>query len=187
MERKPEMTLKQAVEKHRKWLEGYCILSRLMGWLLIVTGIGTLGYAAWILLTEETRVNEMFAAFPPDRISDMKFWMIVHEPFFPMILPGLLALLVAQLLRYLLDENTRPCWLLRHGEEVLYFTAVAFLINLIPTFRLLGENNRPLWGFILGGINPNLLLVSAELTILIGLAQALRRVLPMIEEAKSLV
>jgi hypothetical protein len=182
------MTLKQAVEKHRKWLEVYSVLSRLMGWLLVVAGIGNLGYLAWILIKDTAQSDAMFVGFSPDRIPSVKFWMIVHEPFFPMILPGLLALLVAQLLRYLLDETIRPGWFLRHGEKVLYFTAAVLLINFAPTLRTLGSGDGIIiLAYILGGIDPSILLVSAELAILIGLAQALRRVLPMIEEAKSLV
>jgi len=114
--------------------------------------------------------------------------LIVHHPFIPMILPGLLALLVAQLLRFLLDENTRPGWLLRHGEKILYFTAGVLLVNLIPAFLFQGEYKYiPLIGILWGRITPILLFVSVKIAILVGLAQALRRVLPMIEEAKSLV
>jgi hypothetical protein len=183
-----EMTLKQAVEKHRKWMEGYCTLARLMGWLLIVEGIGILGCWTWVLIKNPPRFTAMIAEMPPNALSVYKFKMIFHDPFIPMILPGLLALLVAQLLRYLLDENTRPGWLLRHGEKVMYFTAGVLLVNLIPAFLLQGEYKyMPLMGILFGRITPSLLFVSVKLAILVGLAQALRRVLPMIEEGKSLV
>ncbi len=186
------MNLKQAVEKNRRGLEIYCAISRLMGWLLMVGGLGSLVFTGWMLVMEEARVNSMLLPNPYCSVPEMKFIMLIRDPFLDLFLPGILALLVAQLLRFILDENALPGWLLRKGEAVLYFAAGIVFFSFMPPLWHLGvflSKGDYAAAFILsfGGMSPNVLLVGAKLTILIGLGQVLRRVLPMIEESKALV
>jgi hypothetical protein len=184
------MTLKQAVEKHRNWLRFYSNVARLIGWLLVVEGMTSLVYGQWILLTREelpfSSDNPLFT------LSEMKFRAFLVEPFTNMILPGIFALLVSQFFRFLLNNNPRPGWLLRKGELVLYIGTLVIALNSLFALRLFGLFFNQAGGnsfskfLILIVILPTVLPIVVELLILVGLAQALRRVIPIIQEFKSL-
>jgi hypothetical protein len=185
------MDLKQVVETNRGLLQLYSALSRLTGWLLIVWGCGLWGMGLWLAVT--TTKTEFVNPVTRESISllEVFFKGYILEPLSIAILPGLLALMVAQLLRFILAEKTRPGWLLRNGEKVLYLAIAIVLFNAIPAWHLGNilrvEDYVTTLALSLGGLSPHLLLAAARLMILIALAQALRRVMPMIEESKSII
>jgi len=184
------MDLRLMVKKNRNWLRFYSNVARVIGWLLIVEGIASLVYGQWILLTRgELPFISDNPFFTP---SVMKFRAFLVEPFTNMILPGIFALLVSQFLRFLLNGNSRPEWLLRKGELVLYLGTLIVALNDLYAFKvfdlisnLAGEDS--FFRFLtLIATFPSILMLATELLILIGLAQALRHVIPIIEESKSL-
>jgi hypothetical protein len=187
------MTLKQAVEQNRKWLKIYSILFRLIGWSLIVGGCGIAVFSGSLLEMEEARINSLptfLTNIPLLRSPETKFMLIIHNPFVGMFLPGVLVLLVTHLLDFLLDENLQAGKLLKNGQSTLQITAGFVLLDFSPAlWHLRNFQNGEGYSWVITSIfiGVSLLHVCAKLAILIGLAQALRRVLPMIEEAKSLV
>jgi len=179
------MNLKQSVENNRRYLETYCVLARVMGWALFISG-GVIFFINGLQLA--TQIDRMIGAGHLTKFNAT----LVTIPLQRMILPGLLTLLLAQLLHYVLGEKAEPGWFLNSGKTILYFAAITVLCDLIPLrwyFQDFWNGKDPALfrAFLFGGTYPNLLIVIAKLAVFIGLAQALRRVLPMIEEAKSLV
>ncbi|MFQ6036020.1 MAG: hypothetical protein ACE5NM_09280, partial [Sedimentisphaerales bacterium] len=104
------------------------------------------------------------------------------------VLPGLLALGVAQFIRYLSEKSYRPGWTLRCAEGILYLYAVLLVVHTVWSIFFAA---RPMFPEISYSAEPvtisHLLIVAAKATILIGLAQILARVMPVIEESKTLV
>ncbi len=187
------MNLKQTIEQNRRWLEIYSILFRLIGWSLIVGGYGIAVFSGSLLEMEEARINSLptfLTNIPFLRSPETKFMMIIHNPFYGMLLPGVLVLLVAHLLRFLLDENAQPGKFLRNGQSTLRIAAGFVLIDFSPTlWHLRNFQNGEDYSWVITAIfvGVSLLHVCAKLAILFGLGQVLRRVLPMIEESKALV
>jgi len=93
---------------------------------------------------------------------------------------GIIVLGVAQLIKYVSESEYQPGWLLRHGTGILYLFAVLMLVNSVIRYCFL----MPIES---SGIGMFLLPDVAKMLILIGLAEILKRVLPVIEESKTLV
>jgi hypothetical protein len=124
--------------------------------------------------------------------------LVVPSPFrvaIPMavvhgIFPGLMAMTIGQFIRYLLETDYQPGWMLRHGDKLLYLYAVLLVMNSVWV-RIqamgiregVGLDYSPLASLMLQG----LLGLICKVLILIGLGQILRRILPVIEESRTLV
>ena len=101
---------------------------------------------------------------------------------------GLVALLVAQLIRYMLEGENTPGHILRFGDKILYVYAAILigqstLIYYVLHLGLL-STLRP-GRFLL--VQPLIVPLAAKILILVGLGQIFRRILNVIEEAKTLV
>ena len=46
------------------------------------------------------------------------------------IFPGLMAMTIGQFIRYLLETDYQPGWMLRHGDKLLYLYAVGYEFRL---------------------------------------------------------
>jgi hypothetical protein len=114
-------------------------------------------------------------------------WANVPHGIFLFILLGLVARGMAQLLRYLHDPEYRPQWLLRHGEKLLYVYAGVYVVSVLLEFA---DYARPRWSE-----SPGWLALATALTalyalaaglVLAGLGQILRRIMPVIDEVRTL-
>lgn len=112
------------------------------------------------------------------------------------LVPGILALGVAQFLSCLVEQETRPGWLLRQGPHLLILAALVYLIQLVQMIWRIPEviRNAPSenMGFLEYGmpaiiITQGLIARLAPVIILFGLAEALRRMGPIVDESKSTV
>lgn len=106
------------------------------------------------------------------------------------IFPGLMAMTIGQFIRYLLETDYHPGWMLRHGDKLLYLYAVLLVMNFVwVKIQAMGIREgtgldySPLAALMLQG----LLGLICQVLILIGLGQILRRILPVIEESRTLV
>ncbi len=104
------------------------------------------------------------------------------------IATGLLSLGTAQLIRYLFDSKYQYGWLLRYGDKILYVFAFLVIWHAIAMVMLhFSTPDIPSSFLRLLGVLPTLLYSAAKLLALTGLAQFLKRIMPVISEYKTLV
>ncbi len=166
------------IEKNRKMLVLYYRVMRIGGWLLLsLASLAAAGHS-FALATRIGDGEEFYRYWH----HDVPWGTFTHG--LPM---SLLVLGMAQFIRYLLEPDRKPGWILRNADKLLYvYTAV-----LIGYWSWRGATdvithfNEP-YDFPL-----RLILLAAfilvELLLLLGLAEMLRRLLPMIEESRTLV
>jgi hypothetical protein len=112
-------------------------------------------------------------------------WMTAFQPYtrVPMVvLHGLLALVVGQFIAYLLAGEERPKWLLRNGDKIMYAYAVFLLVTMGRTLPLTVRGPAEV-GLGIFSVLPTVAIVLMW----IGLGVTLRRLLPIIQEYKTLV
>ncbi len=175
--------MNEFIEKNRRLLKFYCMATRIFGWVLICGG--TIWFLLFVLVT--LAVSDAAGSIGWPYTLD-NFVYSTSSYVFEFVLLGLIALVVAQLIRYLLESEYTPGYILRFGDKILYVYA-ALLISqntLIYYILHLGllSTLRP-GRFLL--IQPLIVPLAAKILILVGLGQILRRILNVIEEAKTLV
>ena len=105
-----------------------------------------------------------------------------------MLFPGLIAIIVAQLIAYIIADESKQPRLLQYGQFVLYAFAALVIGRAILLYCLWhgivfeGQNTA---GLLF--IQPLIVPVAAKVLILVALAHAFRRILTVIEESKTLV
>jgi hypothetical protein len=168
--------MNEFIEKNRRLLKIYCITARIVGWiLLVVPAVGSV----WTLLGStylRHEQNRIWLLAWPENIVNI--WIL-----------GFIALGIAAFIRYLFETECRPGWILRHSEGILYIGAVLIIVVVILKCVLLV---RTQWGgrhidSLIFGLLMSTVLCAAKVLILIGLGKILRRIMPVIEESKTLV
>jgi len=119
-------------------------------------------------------------------------WLTTFQPFtrIPIVaLRGLLALVVAEFISYLIVDEGKPKWLLRHADKIMYAYAVFLLVLTIRTdfFRPGGPGSASDLSSNLGLGVLGLLSTAAVALMWVGIGITLRKVLPIIRESKTLV
>ena len=111
-----------------------------------------------------------------------------QRSWFILMATGLISLGVAQFMRYLFDNKYRPGWTLRYGDKILYVFAV-FVVWRVVAMVILYFSRTDIADLAMWLLNviPMLLLNIAKILALLGLAQIMKRIMPMIEESKTLV
>jgi hypothetical protein len=168
--------MNQFIEKNKGLLRFYCIAARIIGW-------GTLILAGTGVIIQILVMNILFGDHTiPYRLS------VVKSVLFDGVLPSIIVLGIAQFIRYLLESEYKPGYILRHGDEILYLYAFLMFVGGVWQLLMVGM------GMISTGITRMLLPMLASLVltvpkilILIGLAQVVKRIMPVIEESKILV
>ena len=161
--------MNEFIEKNKGLLKFYCVAARIIGWVLLITAA-----------TSTVSILSGYSSFSIPYV--MPITNLIR------ILIGLVVLGVAQFIRYLCETEYKPGWILRHGEKILYLYAALRVIRITFLFfvdaKIMADSiyYSP-WGFLVDNVLP----VVASALILVGLAQILRRVMPIIEESKTLV
>ncbi len=166
--------MNEFIEKNRKLLLFYYRAMRIGGWLFLsIVFLDSVALASRI--GDWNEFNRYYQHEPP--------WGM-----FSNILPtGLLALGVAQLIRYLLECEYRPGWILRNADKLLYvYTAILIAYYCWAGVTEMISRFNELYDFPLRLIML-VIFILVKLLALVGLAQLLRRLLPMIEESRTLV
>jgi len=107
------------------------------------------------------------------------------------VLAGLLLLALAEFVRYVMEDQGEPRWILRHADKILYVYAV--LITVASARVLVQMWRRPTTAGSGSGFDnliPVVLIAIPAVAyplILVGLGITLRRILPIIRESKTLV
>lgn len=192
--------MNEFIEKNRRLLRIYCIAARIIGWaMLLLAGI----LIAYALLAGNfpNAIRDSYRPFQP--LNSNAYlpanWMGSLDSAFTwatrFLLTGLLALGIAQFIKYLSDSKYQPGCLLRCGEGILYFYAVLVVLEVIWRYFFC-----PVYTSQLGstaytrqfGADPLLflavlLVTGAKVLALVGLAQILWRVMRVVEESRTLV
>ncbi|MHC4499941.1 MAG: hypothetical protein ACYS9T_04400 [Planctomycetota bacterium] len=164
------------IEKNRQLLTSFCFVARIIAWVLLI--VPAVGFA--------------IAVLGPDRpySGNPAMLLALPEAVLNIALLGFITLAVAAFVRYLLlDTDCRPGWILRYAHAFLYTgagliitTAILKCLFLMNTVGRTGRIDTLIVALLTSAV-PN----AAKVLILIGLGKILQRILPMIEESKTLV
>ncbi|KKM78054.1 hypothetical protein LCGC14_1363850 [marine sediment metagenome] len=97
---------------------------------------------------------------------------------------GVIALGLGHLLAYAFGLSQRASWLLRHGDKGLYALAALHLSSylVITVIKFQADVWSQSWLLVILGLTP-----LARAFVLVALGLILRRVLPIVEESRTLV
>jgi hypothetical protein len=171
------------VEENRSLLRSYERAARVVGCALLCGGVvWVLIFAFWVLAAVDAAGDRQW----PGLARNVGYAACTYVLSF--LVPGCVALLIAEFTRYMLSAEGRPGLLLRHGDWILY-TCGAILAG--QTFlSLMG------WGIVgvrdpdeagLLFVGPVLVPLLAKVLVCVALGQVLGRVLPIIDESRTLV
>ena len=167
-------------EKNRRLLRFCCTNLRTIGLLLFV-----LGLIGGIALT----IFKIISKFGYWQIPENYKIVISLIPLsiFNVIFYGLAILLLVQFIRYLVEEDYKQGWILRNGDKLFYLYALYIILSVVITYATIFSSfpfssTRGIFMIIV-----SLLSITIRVIILISLGQILRRILPVIEESKTLV
>ena len=179
----------QFVEKHRRLLQAYCLIARILGWFLILGGV------FWFFAVVQGNIVEVPGI--DEQYIDLLLY-IAYSFAYDFVIPGFLAFAIAGLLDYLLRPKTRPPLILGMMDKLCYFYAFFLTMKFFVAIKAFGGD---IWF-----VNFKFLTVSemsesarivlvqpllgptlAKVLLLIGVGMILHRLLPVIEESKTLV
>lgn len=130
----------------------------------------------------------LFVGLPGgERFRSYMLYRLSEQLILGFALLGLVMLSLAQFVRYLYEHNYQPGWILRHADKALYLYGAGLIVSPIVyhCFQMTIQSDNP--------TDTLLFLMSAELPalarglIFIGMGLVLRRMVPIVEESKTLV
>ena len=180
----------QFIEKHRRLLQAYCLIARILGWLLMLGGI--LWFFAivgnvWLIIEEQNQIDFLL--------------YVISSLVYDFVIPGFLAFAIGGLLVYLLRPEIKPPIILGMTDKLCYIYAGFLIIKLLSTIGTIKSFGDSPWvvNFRYLAIpelseQARILLVQpvlgptlAKVLLLIGVGMILHRLLPVIEESKTLI
>lgn len=168
------------VEKNRKLLLFYYWVMRVGGWFLFgLSLLAVIGHS--VALSTRITDSQEFSRYWH---HDVPWGMFTY-----LIPAGILAIGISHLIWYLLETDRRPSWLLRNADKLLYaYTAIMLACY---SWMVVKELNTTItWDtnveFALR-IVMAVVFISIKILALVGVAQILKRLLPVIDESRTLV
>jgi hypothetical protein len=164
--------MSEFIENNRRLLQIYYLTALIIGWALIaVSPLGTI-----VAFSGNESLSENALAI---------LYILQGVTLNPLIL-GLLLLGTAQFIRCVSETEYKPGWILQNGSTVLYATAFIVLMSCAVNYLYL-VFSFPMNTFQILKFLTTFIPALAKVLILVGLGKILRRVLPVIEESKTLV
>jgi hypothetical protein len=168
--------MNEFIEQNKRLFKFYSSAAGFIGWSVLLTAI--------CIVVIELLSGGRFIGVKGFSMRINMVWGLV----FNFLLPVSLALLISQLIRYITEPEYHYGWILRYGDNILYVYAALVVLNSIWQhifyFVISHSDYGPselLYVFI------TVLLTLAKVLILVGFGQILKRIMPIIEEHKSLV
>ena len=162
--------------KKLKLLNGFCTAIACIGWTLIIGG--------WFwLIVFFIRTNSGAST----ELGEIQYLFYgISAVSFDFFFVGLGAIIVARLAKFIFEKGSSPTLMLRCGDKIFYLFAVlgilwAIFCHLIFAATIEDSATRFLYE------QPALLPTLGKAVILILLGQILKRILPVIQEYKTLV
>ena len=164
------------IEENKGLLRACYLAAIILGWFLLVLGcLATAGHSVALI----SRIGD-WGQFKKYYFYEVPWEAINGIPI------GLLALGIGQFIRYVYDDNYKQGWLLRNFGQLLYIYALIFgtltIFSTAMAFPHWGdwpERTMRLLVTVVWGVGKIMLLIAAALI--------LKRVMPIIEESKTLV
>ena len=171
--------MNEIIEKKRRLLHFCCDSLRSIGQVVLILGL--LSVCAIITFVLLSKFGNWHV---PKAFNKMIFAMPLAA--FNIIFIGIGILGLAQFIRYLIERNYKPGWILRHGEKILYLYALLTILSVVWVYTIAPSDFSP---DMYSGVSMILVVISTavRVLILVGLGQILRYLMPVIEESKSLV
>ncbi len=154
-----------------------CVLS-VMGWVVIVASavIGVLTYD-----------SVSYRGFPGELKESAAWAMVYAGRFVSPLMMGIAAIIAAQFIRYAFGELDDPPILLKYGDKILLLDALVGCVPSIGSILLNTMMHRGESYPLLISAGWSSLLIISRVALLVALAVALRKILPVIREVKGLV
>jgi len=169
--------MNEFIEKNRRLLHFYCEALRNIGSLILILGLAS-GCAMIILALVDWQHFKAFFDFEKPMILGP-----LH--FFKIFFIGIVILGLVQFIRYLVERNYKPGWILRHGDMIFYLYALLTILNDVWVYMT--NYHSPSLYTRVPVIFATVFSTTVKVLILVGLGQILRHLMPVIEESKTLV
>jgi len=163
--------MNEFIEKNRRLFVFYCVAARIIGWLFLIVPPMMVG------------VKFLSGTLTDSRHPSYSLFIHIQATLNIMLL-GLVALGIAQFIRYLCERQYQPAWILRNADKILYIYAVVLVVGAVLFFFF---RRHMTWSWLFWELLCSLLPATAKALILVGLSKILRRIMPVIEESKTLV
>ena len=161
------MAITVSGEANRRFLRMCRIGIRVVGWLVAAGGAAcTVMVCAGLAQPASGAVQMM--------------WLFAAAGMF---LLGIIALGLAQMIDLVLADSATPGWILRHGDKILYLYAATGLLAQLALYLVTAQMKGGVWL----PPSPETLFAAAKVLVIVGVGLVLRRVIPMVEESKTLV
>jgi hypothetical protein len=112
----------QFIEKHRRLLQAYCLIARILGWVLL------LGGAFWLIAV----AGKVETIAGGDQKQIDFFLYILSALVYDFVIPGFLAFAIGGLLDYLLRPMKKPPLILGMTDKLCYIYAVFLVFKILP-------------------------------------------------------
>ena len=171
------------VEVGKPLWRSYQLAAQVVGWVLLGGGVVWLLIFTFSILAVTDAAGEMrWPGLSRNVVYALLMFLLAFAG------PGLLALLLAQFIRYTSDAADRAGWMLRHGPWFLYGCALVLMVQAglnLAGWALPVATDPDKAGLLFLG--PSLVPLLAKVLICIGLGHVLGRILPVIDESRTLV
>ena len=172
--------MNEFIEKNRRLLHFYCETLRTIGSVILILGL--LGGCAMTIFKLVTKFGYWHAPKSYEMVISL---MPIGA--FNIIFYGLAILGLVQFIRYLVEEDYKPGWILRHGDMFFYLYALFIILSVVWVYTTIPGFLSPSSYIGVFKILMIVFSITVRVLILVGFGQILRRILPVIEESKTLV
>ena len=165
--------LNNAIEKNKRYLRFCSYVAQFSGLLLLLLGFISLVLMLW--------------NFYPTKYDVVLVCKYISPYIFRFIFPGLFLLGINQLIKYLIDINFKPNWILKFSDKIIYLYVALLVINFIFFSIYQKETIVANQHHFLATWIPSAIFTSVKALLWVGMAKVLRRIVPIIEESRTLV
>ena len=175
--------MNEFIEKNSLLLRTYCVVAKGVGWFFLLVGALFFAYAIPGIYT-------MNAGTAQQRKSIELSTYLAFTHAFDFVILGLLAFSISQLLVYIIRPEVKAGLMLRLADKLCYIYVVVLIFEAFiaatsffanPQLVEVSQFYRMLF------IAPLLSPLPAKIILLIGAGVIIRRLLPVIDESKTLV
>ena len=166
--------LNNAIEKNKRYLRFCSYVAQFSGLLLLFFGFIGIVWKLWDI-------------YQPGRGPNYDVTLVYRDIsllIFRFVFPGLFLLGINQLIKCLIDINFKPNWILKFSDKIIYLYVALVIINfiffLMYLTEVIGPQHYLTW-------MPSAIFRAVKVLLWVGVAQILRRIVPIIQESKTLV